>query len=235
MIRVISGDLGSGKTYSAVHEMVLRSRVESDRWYATNIDVKPEFETALRGRYVKVDFDTVTDFWNHVPHPVSTYLDESALHFNCHDTKFRGAREWLTYLTHLRHIGDEVIFISQNPSWLNKQIRDLTRRLTWCTSMANALGGLGLWSKHFPQVFVLNHYGGPEHKDHDGRNILLGRNWVYDLYDSYALGTARELSNLDIRLPPTIDGEIEMGGGGASKLRWLGGAVLAGGIIGAML
>lgn len=186
-ISVYCGELGGGKTLSAMGEMFNvwdRSGV-----VATNVDIIWEgckhYGRHVRGwdyddRQVMIlDDKKIERFHANTPPGSLIVLDETHLWFNARDWQ-KTQRELLNFMTQARKQNNDVIFITQHEDNIDKQFRRLIR-FYWrfMDSSRTVIPNLGLASP-FP-VIVQSCY------DRDGRTLLYSKRMWKDkrMYATY--------------------------------------------------
>jgi len=127
------GPLGAGKTKYAV--WCARTALESGRRVASNIDLRLDALTKDKARsYIRVpDKPTAEDLFaigNGNPHSYDEdrngvlILDELATWLNSRSFQDKGRAGVLDWLVHSRKHGWDVYFLMQNPSQVDKQVRE---------------------------------------------------------------------------------------------------------------
>jgi len=209
-IEILTGTLGSGKTYSAV-----------DRWIAavlgaggtvsTNVALKWEGMARLcaqrynvrieRDQYIDLLDKDISEF--HALTPAGTaeqnsliVIDEGQLDFNSRDWG-KTSRDLLSFLTQSRKENTDILFISQAAENLDKQFRRLAEFYWTFRDMSRwTVPGLGV---SFPALVKFFTFGANNGQyilackwDRDGRT-LLEKHWVrkdqavFDSYNTKAL------------------------------------------------
>lgn len=199
MVRVVAGRKGGGKSYCMVREMLLRRRVEPDRYWCTNFDIKQPFRDAMGDRLITLGYDDVATWWKFTPKGSSMYFDESTAHFDSRrwsDT-FKKNPDLTNYLSHVRKFGDEVHIITHQPGMLDNRIRQYTDLYTWCLSTRAILRGLGADVKSW-EAFRVSTFFDEAMSIKASVQWVLRRKWVLDAYDSYAVSTAGKVERLRV-------------------------------------
>ncbi len=201
------GLVGGGKTYHAIKDNIAK-QFAAGGLVATNIKlIETEWETFLPRRYsrrflpdqiIHLDNEQVMEFWRHVPRaeegslPVMIVIDEASEYLDATMMRTEQTKEFLSYLRQSRKCGQDVIFISQDLSFLDKRIRRMVaksytfRDLSTCTIPV-------LQIKYPFNKFAVNEW------DRDGKLLLkTTTHWkdpeIYVLYDTRE--TFRDFGNI---------------------------------------
>jgi hypothetical protein len=186
-VEIFSGDLGGGKTISAM-------RRAFDCWdqggvVATNISINwegcKEYGRLVRGwnyddkQYLKIDEANMHEYHKFTPPGSLIILEEVHLFWN--------AREWqkankvcLDFLTQARKYDNDIIFITQHPDNFDKQSRRIIRYFWWFTCLdRSVIPGLGVVSP-FPVIIG-------QQLDRDRKTKLDTDRWWRDkrIYSTY--------------------------------------------------
>lgn len=160
----VSGSLGDGKTLYAVSK--IRDYLAAGRRIATNINIDLEHVCSRGNRHSRVlrlpDVPTVEHFRNMgygAPEGRGNgllVLDELGLWFNSRDFSDKGRKDIIKFVIHLRKKGWDVLFLVQDVSMIDKQIRGgMTTYLATCRSSHRYFGWLK-WLPRFHMVSIRN-------------------------------------------------------------------------------
>jgi len=139
MIKVYTGVIGSGKTYSAINEIVLH--LSKGGTVATNIVLNYDYISKYLEdyysfklndeQYIFLKEDRITNFHRYTPQgtkdlPVLVIIDEAQLYFNSREyakLMTESGKEFLAFLTQSRKEFTDVVFITQAIETIDKQLR----------------------------------------------------------------------------------------------------------------
>lgn len=119
MIKLITAVPGSGKTLSAIS--IIREAISNKRKVYTNIDSLKKELLDPEGKYL---FDAPED-WRECPVNSLIIYDEAQEIFPANAKPGAVSDERLTALERHRHLGYDIIFITQHPSFVHHHIRKL--------------------------------------------------------------------------------------------------------------
>ena len=157
MISLFTGIPGAGKTYEAV--VLIVANLSLGREVFTNIDGlnKPECLHVIKVLSGLDDFtlthslhflDNKTEvprFWEHINDGCLVLIDECHKFWNSRDFQKQGNRDLSDWAAEHRHLGIDVIFITQKPERLDTQVRSLAnwvhdhRKLNFLGNLFNKL------------------------------------------------------------------------------------------------
>jgi hypothetical protein len=201
MIRVIAGDLGGGKSYRAMVEMMATAARDPQKIICTNVAIKDEGLDKLgRHRVFVLDDEQVEHWWKHTPAGSATWIDEGVVKFDAQNWAQMNKTnpDFSKYLTHVRKMHDDVTIIIQDYSMLAKRARLLAQEFVYSVSIKQGLESIGLWMDVFPEIFIWRLYREESMRD----CVRTSYGWcnarVFDLYDSWAVNTAAGLERREL-------------------------------------
>jgi zona occludens toxin (predicted ATPase) len=123
MITVYTGTPGSGKTLASI-----RAMHKHKGHTITNINTTLPCVSVLPDEFSPADIIDLCVVRGDIPDSrFEGYnllvIDEAQLYFNCRDYSKPDRRDWLSFFTHHRKLGLNVILVTQSLSYLDKQIR----------------------------------------------------------------------------------------------------------------
>jgi len=137
--RIVTGSMGGGKSYYATEEM-LRAFKEGAIIH-TNLEIVPH-EWAAIAEHPDQMVELGDDFtkWKELIRPGIegqenvVVVDEGALIFNARDFASAKAEKQAVFefMVHSRHLGLDVIFISQHAKNIDAQVRRMTQSIIFC-------------------------------------------------------------------------------------------------------
>lgn len=194
MISLYSGTPGSGKSLDAaakvraslkwyrpvigtfhINKDCLYKNSKYEYTYVNIYNLKPEFLV----KYAK----------EHMPakrNPEGSFLlviDEAQRIFNSRDWNSQDRMGWITFFAEHRHLGFDIILISQNDRMLDRQIRALIE-YNYIHRKLSAFGILGKIFSIFSGQFVVVRQWYPLKERIDG-SFFRGEKKLYDFYDSF--------------------------------------------------
>lgn len=190
MIRVIQGEIGGGKTYFAVCEMM--EALGDGRIICTNVELKIEPIRKYLRRFHKWELDLnqivvldakdIRDFYAKTPagseHKfVEVYIDEAQFELNARDWMHQ-PRELMEFLTTSRHEFTNVTFITQEADNVDKQVR----RLVQCYWVCKDMGEVNPILKSF---FAMNKFAKNRRTLLPGGGLRFKRVVFFGLYNSF--------------------------------------------------
>lgn len=131
MIYCYTGTPGSGKSYHATEKIdqCLRRGINVVANYPIKVNYKHRGKFVfLRTSDFSVDFFTDFARENHVPRKESQTLiviDEAHILFNSRGFVVKERMKWLEFLSWSRHVGYDVLLITQNDRSIDRQVRGL--------------------------------------------------------------------------------------------------------------
>lgn len=196
MITLYTGTPGSGKSLHAARDIMQRMRRgrglicnffinldavpkrQSDPLCVTNLDLSPQFlydyamQHHVRGK----------------EHQTLIVIDEAQLLFNCRDFGDRMRPKWVEFFTLHRHIGYDILLITQFDRMLDRQIRSLVEYEVRHRKITNyKLLGLLLSMTGRPWFIAIERWYGMTGKDAICSTTFFSYRKKYgQLYDSYA-------------------------------------------------
>lgn len=197
-IDLFTGLLGGGKTLLAVEEIAYHIRRGGTVY--TNIALKLDGLRAWMAEH-GLDLDEsrihilkvedIEEFHKHVARGTKdmaslVVIDEASLNLNARDWQKLNRDLW-NFNVLVRKLDIRLIYISQQPEYLDKQIRGLVREQVDCRNLRNFyLGGiLPIPIPLLIRVYARKGFGGKAMRSH--AEFCPAPRWVYPLYDSDAL------------------------------------------------
>ena len=136
MISCYEGLPGAGKSYDAMRKLL--DNLAQGRRILTNIsgpdqEAKQEIikhflnldDSQLKNNLVALQDDQVTQFWDHTKPGDLIIIDEAQNFFNARDWQTKSNREFGKWASEHRHIGVDLILITQNVERIESSVRSL--------------------------------------------------------------------------------------------------------------
>lgn len=207
MICVYTGTVGSGKSYHAMYEAVLKVKSLRKRaGVVANFPIKfteREVKKGIDKRWHFLDGENLTpaalirlsveNDW--LGHESSSLLiiDEAAVYFNARDWQLSGKQrmEWIKFFAQSRKFGYDVIMIAQDVRMIDRQIRSIAEYTVKHIKLRNYI-----WLKLLPvQLFAhVWHWTGGSFKG--TVRFLLYKPWVAKRYDTMRLFDIEQLKTI---------------------------------------
>jgi len=195
MITLVCGPRGSGKTTWCVANLLGRIRArEKPRVLVTNLAFTGAFWNLWPGGRVLLDPMQVQTFWHACPPGSLIVLDEAQVVFNSRAWKELHAKapDFLTFLSHSRKSGDDMILITQEPKRIDGQLRgqvDLcvdVNSTMWIRAVAKIpIPWDWVWATH-----TVGDTKGAE--VHGGLHFFRAKQY-YKFFDSYSMKVAESI------------------------------------------
>ncbi|MCL2199742.1 MAG: zonular occludens toxin domain-containing protein [Defluviitaleaceae bacterium] len=137
MIKILTGTPGSGKSYNMARMIrdALRRKQNVISTVPINIPLVSKNGKKKIGDYKYIPIEQITEEMlrqyaaeNHIKgkeRQTLVFIDECQLIFNTRDWGIGGRREWIKFFTIHRHLGYDIILVTQVDSYIDKQIRAL--------------------------------------------------------------------------------------------------------------
>ena len=189
MISLFSGTPGSGKSLNACREIriFLRSCGDVIGTFAINKDCLYKNSIYQRVLYHKlVEFSKTHK--KKSGNPEGSFLlviDEAQRLFNSRSWNAPNRSEWITFFAEHRHLGFDIILISQNDRMLDRQIRSLIE-FNFIHRKYSQFGFAGKIFAFFTGQFVVVKIWYPL-KEKVSAYFFRGSKKLYNFYDSYQL------------------------------------------------
>ena len=135
MITFYTGTPGSGKSYSMAYKIRLSLLRGKNVISTVDIDTNVISKNGRKkiGNFHFVPINELTAdylykyFSKHHPEPKESqtivFIDECQLIFNTRTWQAQGRMEWIEFFTRHRHLGFDIVLITQNDQMIDKQIR----------------------------------------------------------------------------------------------------------------
>ena len=192
-IEIVSGRMGGGKSVYAVRGMLANAKKNPGQYIVTNMALTDMGRDAIgRERLIEVTDKEAQSWWEFSPPGSYIVIDEAQILFdarNFGETR-KKKPEYAEYMCHIRKYRDEVQLIAQRISHVDKRIRDLANCFTYTISWKAVLSRFGLWSEKMPEIFRYAHYMDELMETDIGTGWWIGRQEVFDCYDSWAVQAA---------------------------------------------
>lgn len=196
MITCYEGLPGSGKSYDAVKKLLVNLR--SGRRILTNIDglqnehqrtvIKhyTDFDdVALDSGLVHMDDEKTQEFWSHSKKGDLIVIDEAQNYFNSRDWQSKTNRDLGKWAALHRHLGIDVVFITQNMAGIESSVRRLVEWV-YRYKKLNMFGG-AIQKKYIRFAF----FG--ESSEPLGKTICTYDKKIFACYSSYFAGNTDEI------------------------------------------
>jgi len=196
-LKLITGNLGGGKTSWAVEQIV--EHLRGGGYAATNIEMKfDEVEKWLASQGYVFDASRLiilkgglTEFYEQIPRGapdcvVLTVIDEAAIvGFNSRDFA-KLNRTVFNFCTLARKLDVGLFWITQRPQFFDKQLRELCCALIDCRDMRQ-FRIWGVIPLPIPLLVRMHHQMIDGRPVHPSAEVVVRKKWVWKLYNSDAL------------------------------------------------
>lgn len=198
MISLYSGTPGSGKTLHTAKEIISRIRKSSSVTIGNFLINVGQIEKR-KGIYIYLPNHRITpsrliDFSMRYSRHLKRRLregellliiDEAQLLFNPREWNRSDRRDWLSFFSQHRHLGYDIILISQHDRMLDRQVRSLLEYEVIHRNIKHA-GNIGFILSLFTNCNLFYHvtYWYPIREPMNS-SFFLGRKKLYSIYDSY--------------------------------------------------
>lgn len=196
MISCYEGLPGSGKSYDAVKKLLVN--LKTGRRVLTNIDglqnehqrtvIKhyTDFDDiALDNTLVHMDDEQTTEFWKHSEKGDLIVIDEAQNYFNSRDWQTVTNRELGKWAALHRHLGIDVVFITQNMAGIESSVRRLVEWV-YRYKKINMFGGMV--QKRYVRFAFFGESSEPL-----GKTICTYDQKIFACYSSYFAGGTDEI------------------------------------------
>lgn len=196
MMWIYTGKPGSGKSLHAAQDILFASW--RGRQVIANFAIRPTAKQKKQGKLpIFIDDDELTVLWllnyakeHHQKTEDKTLLiiDEAQIKFNCRDYQMKDRKLWTRFFSIHRHIGFDIVLITQDETFIDKQIRiqaeyEVVHR---CANNWKIIG-LILTLLHIKLFITIEKwYMSRGLKEVNSRSVFFGRKKYYNMYDSYA-------------------------------------------------
>jgi len=194
MITLVCGPRGSGKTTWCVARLLGEIKRKVRRVLVTNLAFTDAFWSLWRGGRVLLSPEEVQTFWRHCPPGSLVVLDEAQVVFNSRawGELHKKAPDFLTFLSHSRKSGDDLILITQEPKRVDGQLRgqvDVVVDVN-STMWIRSTTGLPRWLVPCDWVWARQTIGDVSGSELHGGLTFFRAKQFYHFFDSYSMKIA---------------------------------------------
>jgi zona occludens toxin (predicted ATPase) len=195
MVKFFSGTPGSGKSYHTAQEMYRTLRLKRNVISTVDIDLDIVSKNGRKQigdyTYIPINKLCVTDLYKYaIKNHEKGYegqtlliIDECQIIFDSRGFQEKTRREWILFFSRHRHLGYNVILISQQDRMIDRQIRGMFE-YEYKHRKINNFGPL--WLIPWTFFVVIQTWYGSKHL-RIGSQFILYRKKVARIYDSYTM------------------------------------------------
>jgi hypothetical protein len=194
MVTFYSGTPGSGKSYHMATEIKFKLRLGRNIICTENIDINKVNENGKRkiGNFTYVPIEEINTqflykyaYENHKEgkeHQTLIIIDEAHVIFNPREWQRKDRTEWLRFFSWHRHIGYDIIIVSQNDRQVDRQIRSQFEHEIKHRKVNNMF----MMGFLLPTIFICieTYYG---NKEIISRRFMMYKKKIGSIYNSYVM------------------------------------------------